>query len=239
MKKIIIALTLIVLACNTAAFSASTIYGISGLIETPNDVQVPLYGLGVTANFSSGLATNAISGNFASYGGAFGILRNLEISGVAATTSREDTSVQGIFNAKFRVLTETATRPSINVGVVDAFAGLNSLNPNIDNSPALFFMLGKNLTPMLEGISGTWCRPFTINVGFGSGVYKGAFVGANYSANPRFDIMFEYLTTGLSGDTDFNGGIRWYPTTNLDIKAGALDFNDFFIGASYVFQLYE
>ncbi|MCE5199297.1 MAG: hypothetical protein ABFD54_15555 [Armatimonadota bacterium] len=228
MKKMMFLLTMVLLVVGgaSASYAAASIYGMSGLIETPNDVYLAPMQLGLTVNY----VADVDDGNLFTFGGAFGVTPDLEVSAVGADSSRNDADMQGLFNAKWRVLRETADRPAISIGIVDVANGLDEVNPR-DDSPSGFLMLSKNLTSTGLTISGN--RPLIGTLGFGTGLYKGAFIGLEYLPTPRVELMFEYLTNGIKQDTTFNGGIRYYMAPQFSVMAGALDFQSFFAGVDY------
>lgn len=185
------------------AMAAPSFLGTSGLILTPDDSV-----LGVS-DFSAGYHdldwATVIGVNV-------GVAQNLEL-GIARLDSDgadEDT----MLNAKYRLLAETATAPSVVIGVVDS---------------DFYGVVGKNLTPMATGITGEPVMPLRGFVGIGSGDYDGVFAGVDWAITQKAKIIAEYIAE----DSVFNVGARLAITDSLTFDAAMIDGDDFAFGISY------
>lgn len=236
MRKFAVLLTVavLVLGCAGVLHAAASIYGVSGLIETPDDSIVSAKSITPTANRIFDLKVHGAKDgvDVSTYGGAFGILPNLEISGVAADSNAKGMSTQGILNAKYRVLPETLKAPSVTVGVVDMGERFDDAGLPVSDMSS-FVVFEKNITNLAEGISGSISKPIKGTVGFGSGIYKGGFAGLDMSLAPKFSVAVEYLDKGMRNESTFNGLVRFSPIDALSVDAGVIGFKDFYAGASY------
>lgn len=228
MKKY--ALLVSVLALMVAAVSANAslnIFGTSGLIETPDDTIVAPSTLALTVNWASDLGGG--DEDLTTYGGAFGLFRNFEVGAVGLDFAND---TEFVLNAKYRLMDESYSRPSITVGVLDLLG-----NIDIEDDPSLYVVFGKNITSFAEGVSGGVSKPVRGYLGFGTNFYKGVFVGLNWSLTDQFDLMAEYLSEGIT-DGDFNAALQWRPVGGLAVKAGTIDFDGLYVGASYNLATY-
>lgn len=230
MIAVVVSAVVVLLAAAGTLQAASTIYGVSGLIEVPTDVTVAPGSVSVTAHYISDF--DGDGNNITSFGGAVGLIPKLEVAGMAMDSDRPGTDVQGVFSVKYRVLTESVKSPSVTVGVVDIANGLDEFDSRI-NDPSFFIVIGKNLTSSLDQLSGTLTRPLYGYIGTGSGVYKGVFIGLDYMFAPKLSAIGEFLTDGLRQDTTFNAAVRFNPIGPFVVQAGTYDFNGFYIGGSY------
>lgn len=237
MRKFAVLLTVasLVLGCAGVLHAAASIYGISGLIETPDDSIMSSKTLSPTANRIFDLKVNgAKSGlDVSTYGGAIGIIPNLEVSAVALDIDAPHTNVEGLVNAKYRVLPETLAAPSVTIGVVDITKRLDHLSDGEIDGMSSFIVVGKNISSVAEGVSGAVSKPIRGTVGLGTGLYKGAFAGLDMSLAPKFSVAVEYLSKGIRDETTFNGLVRFTPIEALSVNAGLIGFKDFYAGASY------
>jgi len=208
-----------VLSVIVPAAAAPNIYGTSGLIEVPDDLIFPV-GAWVPA-FHTIQGDGDSDTNFFTIG--TGILPNLSISG--GIVDNDDSEV--FINAKYRVSPETADRPSITIGVVDATS-------EFDDDPGLYILFAKNLTAAAEEIAGGESKPLRGYLGFGSGFFDGVFVGLEWVLTPKLTGMVEYLSAPYGDDdSHFNGGIRYALTNELRLDAALIDFDDLMLGISY------
>lgn len=228
---VLLVMAAMVLGCAGALHAAATIYGISGLIETPDDTIVAAKSLTPVANRifdfkRDGAATGV---DVTTFGGAVGLIPNLEVSAVGIDMGSE---TEGLINAKYRVLSESLTTPSVTVGVVDAAQRLEHVT-NYINDPSAFIVFGKNISSIAEGVSGEVSKPIRGTIGVGTGLYKGAFAGLSMSLAPKLNVAVEYLSKGLRNDSTISGVVRFQPIEALSIDAGAIGFKDFYAGASF------
>jgi hypothetical protein len=237
MKKfaILLVLAAILLGSASVLYAAASIYGQSGLIETPDDQIVGDKTIAPMVNRIFDLKTDGATKGFdvTTFGGAIGILPNLEVSAVALDINAPDTNTQALLNAKYRVLAESVNRPSVTVGVMDITQRLDHMTGGEINGMSSFVVLGKNISNIAEGVSGKVSQPVRATVGLGTGIYKGAFAGLDMSLAPKFSVAVEYLAKGIRDETTFNGMVRFKPIDALSIDAGVIGFKDFYAGASY------
>jgi len=236
MKKLafLLSLAAVLLGCTGALYAASTIYGISGLIETPDDTILAPKSISLTANEIINVGgDNAVGDqNLTTFGGGFGLIPKLEVSAVGIASDAEGVDTVPVINAKYRILAESVGTPSITVGVVDIADQLDEINGSISD-PSAFIVFGKNITSVAEGVSGGLVKPVKGTVGIGTGIYKGAFVGLNVALFPKTDVLFEYLSNGIRQETTINAALRFRPIEPLAISVGTLGFDGFYAGASF------
>ncbi|MGI6296907.1 MAG: hypothetical protein ACOX3G_12600 [Armatimonadota bacterium] len=231
MKKFAVMLvaTAILLCGAGSLYAATSIYGQSGLIETPNDVIVgdKAFEPAFARIFDLKVKGETQGVDVTTYGGAIGILPNLEVSAVGLDP--ESGKTEALINAKYRVLAESESRPSVTVGVLDISKRLDY----VSDDPSAFIVIGKNISPMAEGFSGRVSQPVKGTIGFGSGIYKGVFAGLDMSLAPKLNVAVEYLRKGIRNRSTANGMVRFTPVEALSIDAGLIGFKDFYAGASY------
>jgi len=232
---VLLVLAAMMLGYAGAAYAATTIYGISGLIETPDDTIVSAKSLTPTADrifdFKPDGAVKGV--DVTTFGGAIGIIPNLEVSAVGIDVDTKGVETEGLINAKYRVLAETLTMPSVTVGVVDAANRLDHLTYGTINEASTFIVFGKNISNIAEGVSGQVSKPVRGTVGFGTGLYRSVFAGLNMSLAPKLSVAVEYLNKGLRNDSTISGVVRFQPIEALSVDAGVLGFKDFYAGASF------
>ncbi len=237
MRKFAVLLTVavLVLGCAGVLHAAASIYGVSGLIETPDDSIVSSKSITPTANRIFDLKVHGANDgvDVSTYGGSFGILPNLEVSGVAIDTDVKGVSTEGLINAKYRVLPETLTAPSVTVGVVDLAKRLDHMTGGVIDEPSAFVVFGKNITNVAEGVSGAISKPIKGTFGVGTGLYKGAFAGLDMSIAPKLSVAVEYINKGIRDESTVSGLVRFTPIDALSVDAGVIGFKDFYAGASY------
>ncbi len=231
MKKFAVMLVaMAVLLCGAGSvYAATSVYGTSGLIETPNDSIVGTKSIELTYKRIFDLKVKGSSEGFDinAYGGAIGILPNLEVSAIGLDPEHGKT--EALINAKYKVLAESETRPSVTVGVVD----ISKRMDHVSDDPSAFIVIGKNISPMAEGFSGRVSQPIKGTVGFGTGLYKGIFAGLDMSLAPKLNVGVEYLRKGIRNRSTANGMVRFTPIEALSIDAGLIGFKDFYAGASF------
>ncbi len=216
MKRISVLLAVVVLlaGCVGSANAASSIYGMSGLIFIPDDTIAPMTTLIPTVShvFDEDI-------DFTTYGAAFGIIPNLEVSAVAVSVE-DNTEV--LLNGKYRLMSETATKPALVVGVMDA-------TQSIRDETSAFVLVSKNLTSWAEGISGQVAKPVKGTLGFGTGVFDGFFAGLDIAMSPKLSLAVDYIAE----NSVFSGCVRFHPTQALTLTAGVVDFEDLYGGVSF------
>lgn len=235
MKKLVVLFCVVaMLAATSALYAASNIYGVSGLIETPDDTIVAPKAISVNVDRIFNLSDDDV--DLTTFGGAFGLSTGLEVGAIGIDSNQQGVDTQALVNAKYRILSESLARPAITLGVVDAADQLEDINGKISD-PSAFIAISKNITTAAEGISGGLIKPLKGTVGFGSGLYKGGFASLDYSLMPKINVMVEYLSNGLKQETEFNAGLRFKPIESLAIDAGTIDFDGFYVGGSYVISI--
>ena len=222
MKKIalLISLAALLVGSTCVLYAGSTIFGISGLIETPDDSIVAPNTLALSANHIPDMGGSDVSLN--TFGLAYGLFPKLEISAAAVDSDISGDDTNWLLNAKYQLLSESLEKPSISVGVVD-------LGSEFDDDPSMFIVFGKNITAVAENISGDVSKPLRGTLGIGTGIYDGLFAGLNWSVAPKFNIGLEYL----SDDSIVNAEVSYKAVGGLSLEAGLLDFDDFYVGAGY------
>ena len=225
MRNIVVMVAL-VFASVAACSAATTIYGVTGLVETPDDSIAAVGAPQLAGMYSSDFLGYGDSGN--SYGGAIGVLPKLELSAVEMDTGF---ATRSVVNAKYRFAAESLVSPSITFGVVDA-------GENLDDDVSAFVVIGKNLTSIAEGVAGKVIMPVRGTIGFGSGIYKGGFAGLTISATPKMDLVVEYLDKGIRDKCTFNSAVRFNPVQGLNITAGLLDMSDLYGSVTYTMLKY-
>lgn len=240
------------LAAGTVANAALNVYGVSGLIETPDDSVVPPKSVELTAHYISDVDRSDV--DITTYGAAFGLIPKLEISAVAVDPSGgpryvpeyevapafdegSTDSTKVLLNAKYQILGEAVDRPSVTIGVVDVAKKLKDYGGDIDKISA-FVVVGKNISPLAEGFSGRVSKPVRGTLGIGTGLYKGVFGGLSWSMAPRFDVVAEYLTKGIRQKSTLNAAVRFTPAAPVSIQVGTHAFKSFYAGASFNLAVY-
>ncbi len=237
MKKVTVLLSALALlaASAGAVHPAASMYGLSGLVETPDDTIAAPNSLMASGSYITDFGDTNY--NLATYGGAIAVLPNLEVGAVGIDSTAPGVGTQALINAKFRVAPETLDSPSICIGVVDITNRLEKLDPSIDK-PSAFVVFGKNISAAAEGISGMVSKPLRGTFGFGTGLYRGFFAGLDLSVAPKFDIAVEYLSEGIRQQGTGNAVVRFRPTDMISVEAGAFAFKDLYLGGTFVLSTY-
>jgi hypothetical protein len=231
---VLLAAVAIGIACAGALQAATSIYGVSGLIETPDDSIVTAKSVTPAADriFDFKPRGAATGVDITTFGGAVGISSNLEVSAVGIDSDAAGVKTEGLINAKYRLLDETVATPSVTIGVVDAAQRLKHFVGTVTEASG-FIVFEKNISSIAEGVSGQVSKPVRGTVGFGTGLYRSAFAGLNISVAPKFNVAVEYLPKGLRDEDTVSGVVRFQPIEALSIDAGAVGFKDFYAGASF------
>ena len=233
MKKIalLISLAALLVGSTSVLYAGSSIYGVSGLIETPDDSIVASNSLALNANYVSDISDRG-DVKLNTYGGALGLFPKFEVSAAAIDTDVLGTKTRGLLNAKYQFLSESLEKPSVTVGIVDVAGQLDKINGEIDNT-SMFIVFGKNISSMAEGISGEVSKPLHGTLGFGTGLYKGVFAGLNWSAAPKFNVLVEYLSNGIRQESTVSAAVHFNAVPGLALEVGTLAFEGVYAGANY------
>ncbi len=232
MKKLFFATALVSLIAMFAssAIASLSMYGTSGLIETPDDTILAPASVLVGAKYINDVT--GFDDNLISYGGAAGVFPKLEVGVAALDSDAPGIKTRTIISGKYKILSESVERPSVVVGVVDAAEVLDKFNSDIDN-PSVYVLFGKNISKTAEAISGMVSKPLRAQVGFGTGLYKGMFAGLTWTASPKLDIMLEFLANGIRQKGTANAGVRWSLYKGLSLEAGTFAFESIYAGGSF------
>ncbi|MGC8863808.1 MAG: hypothetical protein ACP5R5_13685 [Armatimonadota bacterium] len=225
----------LLIACGSSAVAGTCIYGLSGFIETPDDTTAGPSAVTFAGRYVPDFGDTKF--NLFSYGGTIGITHKLEVGAVAMDSDAPRSKVQGILNVKFQVLDESFDRPSITIGAVDLTNSIGGVRAGTDEISG-FLMVGRNLSSLAESWGGFVSTPLRGTIGFGTGIYKGIFLGLNWSPSSRADVMFEYLSEGLQRGGSFNAGVRAKVFGGLSLELGTLGFKDLYGGLSYALSMY-
>ncbi len=206
-----------------AQSAALNIYGESGLIEVPDDATIAPGNVAVAYHGVYNVGSSTEDYSIFSFG--VGIMPNLSASVALWNDGDSATSI----NAKYRISPETVTRPSITVGVMDIFGDLT------DDNPALYVVIGKNLTTKAESVVGRASKPLRGYLGYGSGMLEGLFVGLEWSMTPQPSAKVEWISSdkGYRGDSHFNAGASYEFSKGLRADVGFIDLRDVTVGVSY------
>lgn len=209
-----------------AADCATTIYGLTGLIETPDDSIVSLHGAELSLNYVNDF--NGTNENLLLYGGVVGLLPGLEAGATLLQSSVDGKRSEGLLNWKYRIASEQRVRPSLTVGFVDLVNQLDKVNPEIHNS-SFFAVFGKTLGATEPG-------RLKVTAGFGTGLYNSGFAGAQWRAAPKTDLVVEYLSKGLRQSTTVSAALRYSVAEVSTLQLGTIGFESFYAGGSYAFR---
>jgi len=207
------------------AFGASSFMGgQSGDILTPDGLVTPQGSWDLSYHQFTNLLGDA---DLTTFGATYGVVENLEIG--VSFLSNGDTETA--LNAKFRLMPETAQKPGILIGVFD-------VGSTFGNDASLYLVISKNITSTASDIAGEPSKPLRLNVGFGSGLYDGIFLGLDWTLQPQLSLMAEF-SSGQIGDNDsfFNAGLRYAISDAFRLDVATIDFEDIAFGASYRFDM--
>ena len=213
---------LLMIAC--PAFGSSSFLGaFSGSIFTPDGVILAPEVWEVSYHQSVDLLDST---DLTAWGIAYGPGENLEIGVSFVDNSSSETA----FNAKYRLLPETPTRPTILVGVFDVGGTAEFL----DNDPGLYLLLSKDITPTATGIAGQPSRPLRLTVGAGTGIFDGAFASLDWALQPQLSLMVEAFGGEIGSKNNFfNVGIRYAAADALRLDAAVIDLEELGFGLNY------
>lgn len=210
-----------------AALAAPSWLGITGNILTPDDIVLS------PGDFSANLHSFQDNNNPVVIAAAMGVTDGLELG-----LGSFDPDVAGIgkstfVNAKYSVLMETQSRPSLVIGATDL---TGELDP--DGDPGFFVLFGKNLTPVATDIAGEPSAPLRGMLGYGTGIYNGFFASLDWTLTPKVSVMAELISEAniaeiASNESMINAGIRLAITSELRVDAALIDGQDLAFGISY------
>ena len=211
-----------------AAAAAPSFLSTTGNILTPNDsVLAP-------GDFSANFHALNLDDNTPTVIGAnVGVTESLELGIARFDPDVRALDEETLLNAKYRLLPETASRPSVLIGVVDATGDLDR-----DDDPGFYIVLGKNLTSIATGLSGEPVQPIRGFIGVGTGIYNGVFLGLDWTFSAKSRIIVEYINElnikGAFGEESvFNAGLRFALTDALRGDLALINGEDFGFGISY------
>ena len=218
-------IVLILAAMAMPAFGASSFLGgLSGGILTPDGVVVPPRTWEVSYHNLPDIFDNR---DLTTIGVTYGLVENLEVGASFASNHESDAAL----NAKYRLMPETPSRPTVIIGAFDIASTVESLS---DDDPGLFVVFSKDVTPAATRVAGEPSKPLRLSVGFGAGVFDGVFAGLDWTLQPQLRLMAEFFGGKIGGnDNLFNAGIRYAPTDALRLDVATIDFEDIAFGANY------
>jgi hypothetical protein len=211
------------------------VYGISGLIETPDDNVAPKDGVNLCGTFVSDFADSNAS--LTAFGGAWGVSNGFEIGGVEIGSDLDGVPSRFIFSGKMQISKETITKPGMAVGVVDFGQKLRDIF-GVEDEASAFFVVGKNLTPAAERWSGVVSKPVRGTIGLGTGIYRGLFGGLEFSLSKGTGVKVEFLSRGIRDKSTVNAALQFSPMKSLSVEVGALGMESFYGGVRFTFQPY-
>jgi len=218
-----LAVMMIVLACVPAFGASSFLGGFSGNILTPDGVIVPQGEWEASYHLFGDLIGDQ---DVSAFGVTYGVVDNLEIGVSFLNNNQNETAING----KYRLITETAGKPTVIVGAFDVAGSVGFL----DTDPGLFILVSKNVTPVASEFAGRPSKPLRLTAGFGSGVFDGFFAGLDWTLQSRLSLMAEFFNGNIGNNgSSFNAGVRFAATDALRLDAATIDFNDIAFGASY------
>lgn len=224
MRYLPLAVIVCMLACMPAFGASSFLGGQSGDILTPDGLVTPQGSWDLSYHQFTNLLVDT---DLTTFGVVFGVAEGLEIGASFLNNGGSETAV----NAKFRLMAETPQRPAILVGVFDAAS-------TFSNDSGLYLVISKNITSTASDIAGEPSKPLRLNVGFGSGLYDGIFLGLDWTLQPQLSLMAEF-SSGQIGDNDsfFNAGIRYAVSDAFRLDLATIDLEEIAFGASYRFDM--
>lgn len=238
MKKLVLfmtaTVTLVVLISGICA-AAPSFFGSTGNILTPDDAVLSRSEFSANIN---GVNIHNSSSTKTFIGASVGLGASTEIG-----ITRFDPDVAGagsetIVNGKYRVLAETAEKPSVVIGAND-ITGQMSTNGN----PGFYVVVGKNVTSVASNIAGEPVKPIKAYVGLGTGIYSGAFAAMNWKLTPRVTVIGEYLSqmkvnNFIDKSSVLNATVRFEMAEGLLGDVGVINGNDLALRLSYTKSIF-
>ena len=227
MKERICILILASCILSGMAMAAPSFLGTTGLIFVPNDLHLQ------AGDFSANFHALSLDNNPTVLGVNVGVTESLEVGLARVNPDNPGRDADTSLNAKYGIFEETASRPSLLLGVVDAGGDLDT-----NGDPGFYVVLGKNLTPAATAISGEPVPPIRGYLGIGTGIYDGLFAAAEWSFSPKATVMLEFLD-GVSikniatEDSLFNAGIRFAIAGGVRGDIALINGEDLGFGISY------
>ncbi len=219
----VVAVVVVLLGLSLPAMGAqSFVGGYSGNILTPDAVVAPL---GTWEASFHDFVEILGDEDLISFGVIYGIAPNFEIG--ASFLNNDENDV--VFSGKYELVTETAARPAVLVGVFDAFGMAEWLS----DDASFYLAVSKNVTPIASDIADEPSKPLRLTAGFGSGVFDGFFAGLDWTLTPQFSLMAEYLNEGIGADSQVDAGIRYAVSNSIRLDAASIDFEDFAFGVTF------
>ena len=226
----LIGVTAVVSMLSGMCAAAPSYLGTTGNILTPNDVILSpgAYSFNVNAiDIKDGGDTPLL------IGAVVGVAPGLEVGAASVDSNAPGTGTDTVLSVKYGLLDETERRPSAVIGVVDAAGQING-----GGNPSFYVLVGKNLTPAASSLTGEPVSPLKGYLGLGTGIYKGLFLGLDYSLNSRITIMAEYLSEAdikniVSKNSLVNVGLRFALTDDFRGDISLIDGENFGFGISY------
>jgi len=224
---ILIAATAVICLLSGIAAAAPSFLSTTGGILTPDDLLLE------PGDFSANFHSFDFADNVAIMGVAIGVTENLELGVARFDPGAPGADEETLLNGKYMLLAETAGRPSLVIGVIDANG---ELDPDDDSS--FYVVLGKNLTPAATGLTGEPVPPIRGFVGVGGGIYNGLFAGLDWTISSRVKVRAEFINEvtikhAISEDSVFNAGVRIALTNELRGDLALINGEDFAFGISY------
>ncbi len=204
--RIVVLMTVILVLAQFACTATPSYWGYTGLILTPTADTVAQNGFNLGAAF-----LDSDDSDVAFFSGNAGIAAGLEVGGTVFDPDGGDSKT--VFNAKYRLMNENLSQPSVAIGISDA-------TDELDSTP--YVVLSKSLTLETE----SFVSP-RIHVGVGGGGLDGLFGGLSASFGPKTTLMAEYDTE------DVNFGAQFAVSQYFRIHADAISGDNFGYGVSF------
>jgi len=211
-------------ALSAGAQAAPSYFGPTGNIMTPDALTTPMSGFDVAYHrfFSDNSDLNVVHANI-------GLSRNIEVG--ASWFDPEDGDADLALNGKWRFVEESATRPAVAVGVLDATGDALSKDASV------YILVSKNLTQYAESVIERESKPLRGTIGVGGGAFDGLFASLNWTFAPKVSIMLEFVKLDkqvkLGDQSVLNGGVRFALSPELRLDGALVDFNDAALGLSF------
>ncbi len=237
-KTIVLFLCIVVsFALASVVCADASLYGISGLIETPDDNIAPKDGVNLCGSYINNFEFEDSDASLTMYGGAWGMSTGLEVGGVQIDSDVTGMPSRFVMGGKMRLSKETITKPGMAIGVVDLGKNLTDMF-GVEKEASAFVVVGKNLTPAAERWSGVVSKPVRGTIGAGTGIYRGIFGGLEFSMSKGTGVKVEYLSKGIRDKSTVNASLMFSPMNRLSVEVGTLGMNSLFGGVRFSFQPY-
>lgn len=230
MKKLICSLVVAGLVVTLAgmACASTSFLGFSGGVYTPDDQLISKGDLSLSYH-SFQLDDTAMT-----LSAGYGVNDKLEVGITRYDSGVSGDNAQTIGNAKYRILSETVTAPSLVVGVSDISGDLSR-----SGDVGVYAVIGKNLTPAVTSMAGKPIAPLRGYIGAGTGIFQGMFAGASISLSPNASVFAEYVNNlniehTFRNESMFNAGLRLRLTNSLKGEVAIVDGSDLAFGVSFV-----